>query len=344
MEKLVFSVFADLHYKQGMYATTVADLNAVISRAHRAGAELILHAGDFCNDYPHSPEITKPYLDNTFGLPVYGCYGNHELETAGTPMSFVTPCLTNRTVTWGTADGSIGDGSTAYYFFDHKCYRFIFTDTNYSLRPDGTWEHNLTGSHCPARENTCWNSLGPEQLIWLEQTLSDAAARGLHCIVVSHTALNDRKGASPDAAAARAIFRAANAIAPKTVFLVINGHHHTDSLQVADGVFYFDVNATRNAWWQPTDHNKYGTDAPTFDYVEYDDDGNPLGDAVKRPLRSLRQGNHTLFTADPLSAILTIDGNELRIIGTASSWVADIAPDTDLPEVTPSIRDRSVTI
>ena len=345
MEHLTIAVFADLHYKQEMYATTVDDLQAILDRAVACNAELLLHCGDFCNDYPHSPEILSPLLEGAHGLAAYGCYGNHELETAGTPMSFVTPHLTNRPVVWGTADGKIGDGSIGHYYFDHKSYRFVIVDTNYSLRPDGNWEHNLTGSYCPARENTKWNSLGPDQLQWLERTLQDAAEQDLHCIVVSHAALNDRKGVSPDGAAVREIFRRVNTQKPNTVFLVINGHHHTDGLSVQDGVVYFDVNAVRNAWWQATDHNKYTAETPTFPFIPYDDDGNPLAPAVQRPLRSLRQGNHTLFTADPLSAILTIaEDGRIEIKGTTSHWMADIAPDHPLLETSACIRDRSIKL
>lgn len=343
MNRLKISVFADLHYKQDMYATTVADLEAVMQRAVDEQVELVIHCGDFCNDYPHSPEILKPYLESA--LPVYGCYGNHELETAGTAMSFVTPCLTNRPVVFGTRDGKIGDGSIGYYHFDHKGYRFIVIDTNYSLRPDGRWERNLTGSHCPARENNHWNSLGPDQLAWLEQTLNDAAERDLHCIVVTHVALNSRKGATPDAAAVRALFRAVNTKKSGTVYLVLNGHHHTDSLSVEDGVIHFDVNAVRNTWWQATDHDKYTAEAPTFPFIAYDDDGKPLGEATARPLRSLRQGNHTLFSEDPLSAILTVsEDGRLEIVGTPSRWVADIAPDAPAPETVPYIRDRMIKL
>jgi hypothetical protein len=306
---------------------------------------LILHAGDFCNDYPGSPEILRPLLQNPYGLAVYGCYGNHELETPGTAMAFVTPHLTNRDVCWGTANGRLGDGDIGYYYFDRDGYRFVVTDTNYSLRPDGAWEHNRTGSHCPVRENTAWNSLGPDQLAWLEGVLKDAAERALRCIVLSHTAFNLRKGASPDAAAVRAIFHSVNTRRPGTVLLAINGHHHTDGASVEDGILYFDVNAVRNAWWQATDHNKYAADAPTFPFIPYNDDGVPTAPATQRPLRSLRQGNHTLFTRDPLSAVLTVlEDGTVEIEGTASRWVAEIAPDSPQDNVVPLIRDRRIKI
>ena len=110
MNRLKISVFADLHYKQDMYAATVADLEAVMQRAVDEQVELVIHCGDFCNDYPHSPEILKPYLESA--LPVYGCYGNHELEAQNNSMAVVTPLLCNADVVWGTDDGKIGDGSS----------------------------------------------------------------------------------------------------------------------------------------------------------------------------------------------------------------------------------------
>ena len=78
MTPLSFLVFADFHYKQGMYASTVKDLQAVLDRAAAEHAEFILHAGDFCNDYPGSPEVVDLLLQNPAQLSVYGCYGNHE--------------------------------------------------------------------------------------------------------------------------------------------------------------------------------------------------------------------------------------------------------------------------
>ncbi|MBQ9117197.1 MAG: metallophosphoesterase, partial [Clostridia bacterium] len=143
MNSIRFSVFADLHYKKKMYPAKVCDLTAITDRARSEGAELILHAGDFCNDYAHSPEILTEYL--SCELPVFGVYGNHELESNGNSMENVTPCLTNspKKVVWGTENGDIGNGNIAYYYYDSGCFRFILLDTNYSLIPDGSgYEHN----------------------------------------------------------------------------------------------------------------------------------------------------------------------------------------------------------
>ena len=339
-----FLIFSDFHYKQGMYASTVADLQRILDRAKAAGVDMILHAGDFCNDFPGSPEVTDLLLQNPYGLPIYGCYGNHDLETAGTAMTYVSPRMTNRQVVWGTPDGSMGDCSIGYYYFDHQSYRFVMTDTNYSLNPVGYWEHNHTGSYCQPKGNTHHNALGPDQLRWLEQVLTDAAKEGRRCIVVGHAAFNERADASPDHGSVRNLFARVNALRKGTVQLAINGHHHTDNCSVIEDVIYFDVNSTRNPWWAEAYHGKYTEEFPTFPFIEYDENGAPLGEVTMRPLLSLRQGKHTLFTEDPLSAIVTVDGDTVTVEGTTSRWVADLAPDTDRTDIVPFIRDRTVTV
>lgn len=95
---LKIALFSDFHYKKRMYPVKVSDLEKIFERAAANNVDLVLHAGDFCNDYAGSPEITDLYLNNPQGLAVYGVYGNHNLETVGNSMDNVTPCLGNREV------------------------------------------------------------------------------------------------------------------------------------------------------------------------------------------------------------------------------------------------------
>lgn len=158
-----FVVFADFHYKKGMYAPTVGhDLAPIIERANSSGAELIIHAGDLCNDYLGSPELMDALLRNRYDIPVFGAYGNHELETRGNMMEVVTPKLMNRPVVFGTPDGEFS-ADVGYYHVDIDGYRFVFTDTNYSLL-DGEWVHNRPASWGAPSGAAFENSLGPEQL------------------------------------------------------------------------------------------------------------------------------------------------------------------------------------
>ena len=225
---LTFTAFSDFHYKQGMYAATVEGLQRIIDRAGQNNSEFILQCGDFSNDTSGSPELINTYLNNSQKLPVYGIYGNHELETAGNTMDKVTPTLTNRAnnVVWGTEDGKIGDGSIGYYYFDNeKGFRVVCLDINYSWNTSKSiWEHNRENSYGPPSENIKGDSLGPVQLSWLEDVLTDAAQKGISCIVTAHTSISGTlPTVSPDGEAIRAIFRKVNNIRPKTVVLVING-------------------------------------------------------------------------------------------------------------------------
>ena len=60
MSSLKFTAFSDMHYRVGMYSTTVADLMTIIDRAKESGSELMVHCGDMCNNYTESPELIKP--------------------------------------------------------------------------------------------------------------------------------------------------------------------------------------------------------------------------------------------------------------------------------------------
>lgn len=118
-----FVVFADFHYKKGMYAPTVGrDLMPIIERARSSGADMIIHAGDLCNDYLGSPELFDALLRNRYDIPVFGAYGNHELEGAGNTMEVVTPRLMNRPVVFGTPDGKFSP-DVGYYHVDIDGYR-----------------------------------------------------------------------------------------------------------------------------------------------------------------------------------------------------------------------------
>lgn len=342
---LTFALFSDFHYKQGMYSTSVADMNAIMSRANKAGASFVLTAGDMCNDFLGSPEILNAFLKNQYNLPVYNVYGNHELE-CGNTMEYVTPLLTNdKNVVWGTEDGKIGDGSIAYYYFDYGGFRVVCVDTNYSYNPElGQWEHNYTGSYGPPTGNTKANSLGPTQLTWLEETLFDAARNGTPCIIIGHDSFAGKfRSTSPDASAVKEIFSRVNAYRKGTVLMSINGHIHTDNTAVVDGVLYLDMNTTRNCEWQGTGTEHY-TANHTFDYVEYDSDGNAIS-TTKKSLGELSMGKNTWFSEDPLSAIVTISQyGTITVEGTESRWIYGIDPNSPHKDTVPKVSSGKWTL
>ncbi len=328
-----FVVLADYHYKKGLYIPPVSSLEAILKRAFEAKAEFVIHLGDFSNDYAGSPEVVDLYVNNPYGLPVYGVYGNHELET-GNKMSFVGAKMFNRPIHQPQGD------RVGYWYADVDAFRLIGLDTNYSLRPDGTWERNLDGSHCPARENSKWNSIGPDQLDWLRETVADAAEQGKKVIVFSHAAIAGAWQSTPDAAQAREILNSY----PGTVLLAANGHLHTDHFSVIDNIAYWDVNVVQNGGWRPHDDYHY-TDEMTYEFQDYDADGKPKGELQILPINTMKQAKNTWFFRDPLSAIVTIttDG-ELSIEGSSTSWVYDIEPDWTESGMIPQITDRQAKL
>lgn len=335
-----FLVFADLHYKKGMYAVKLQHLKQILDRAKKEKVDLVLHAGDFSNDYHGSPELIKEYLNNEYDLSVYGVYGNHELESKDNSMERVTPLLTNDPgVIWGTADGRVGDGSIGYYYFQKNGYRFICVDTNYSYNESTRqWEHNRTASWGAPAGNKHPDSMGPVQLQWLETVLTDAAEQGISCILVSHAGFMDHWRHSPDTDAVQALIRQANQKAPGTVVMCINGHYHTNHLEMRDGVLYFDVNAAINGSWVPKKEQHY-TDAHTFELCSFDGEGN-CQDTRTVPLTALWQSVNTHYFQDPLSAVVTItDDGKITVSGSKTKWCYDVAPADPLPGIMPWISD-----
>lgn len=326
MEKLTFCLYADLHYKKGMYIPTVDDWNAILDRAIRQEAAFCIHCGDFCNDYSRSSELIHACQENTVGMATYGVYGNHELESAGNSMEVVTPLLCNRPVQWGTKTGAIEDGQVAYYHFDTGAFRIIGLDTNYSLTPDGTWEHNRTASWGPPAGNTCSNALGPVQLAWLETVLTDAVEEGKHCLIFSHASFAGNWGMSPEGEAVRVLFRQANAQKPGTVLAAFNGHYHTDHAAVVEDVVYIDVNTVRNNLWLPVGNEHYTTE--TYRHTDYDAAGQPVS-TTDRLLSTLSMAKNTWFSDAPLSAIVTVTADGVVTVeGTEAHWYGGIVPET----------------
>ncbi len=330
IKSLTFAVFSDFHYKKGMYASLVEDLKTILDRAASSKATFIIHAGDFCNDYKGSPELINAYLNNIHKMPVYGVYGNHELEASDNSMQIVTPALTNRAddIVWGTPDGKIGDGSIAHYYFEANGFRIICLDSNYSWDPaKEAWEHNPTASHCPRKGNTGVNSLGPDQLAWLEKVLMEAAQKAIPCIVFSHAGFAGKWYSSPDMRKVRDIYAKANALRSGTVLLSVNGHLHTNHAAIIDGILFWDVNTVFNGEWRGGQTEHHYAEGMTYDFTDYDANGTPKG-TVKRNLNELTQAKNTWFFTDPLSAIVTIDSiGNIQIDGAETTWRYGVIPE-----------------
>lgn len=333
---LTFTLFADMHYKKGMYIATVADLECVLARASQSNSDFIIHAGDFCNDYVGSPELTNTYLKNKYNLPAYGIYGNHELESDCNTMNAVTPLLTNRPdeVVWGSKSGKLEDGTIGYYYFDIKGFRIICTDTNYSFNTGlKIWEHNMPESWGPPDNNCPYNGLGDRQLRWLENTLLDAAYKHINCIVMSHDSYSGIWESSPDCNKVRDMFKKVNQISEKTVIAAINGHYHCNASAVKDNIYYLNVNSVFNGVWQAGVREAHYKNGEIFNYTEYDKKGS-MTKTYKRDVSELTMAKNTYFYRDPLSAVIEISNDGIiNVCGSETKWRYDVVPEISLQDL-----------
>ncbi|MBQ9112880.1 MAG: metallophosphoesterase [Clostridia bacterium] len=328
IKSVTFTLFADLHYWKGWYISSVDNLESILRRADESGSDFVMQAGDFTNNVSGSPELINAYHKNQYDLPVYGVYGNHEMEQ-GDGMNTVTPTLTNSEVVWGTKDGKrAADGSIGYYYFDVNGIRMICLDSNYSYNPTKkVWEHNPARSYSYPKGNERGYSLGPDQLAWLERVLDEAAENDTSCVVVSHIGFATAWSSSPDATAVRELYKQANSKRAGTVLMSISGHLHTNRQEVIDGVLHWDMNTVRNGVYTDSGNEHY-TDQ-TFTLNKYDGNGK-LTSSTTQLIKNLGHAKKTWFFKDPLSAVVTVStSGRITVEGSETEWLGGIAPSGD---------------
>ena len=146
------------------------------------------------------------------------------------------------------------------------------------------------------------------------------------CILLSHAPLNAQMVAcAHNAREIEEIIDEVNSIRKGTVRLCINGHRHTDTFNVRNGVVYFDVNVVRSGAWMEKKTFHYA-EGHGFEFADYGADGKEIS-REHMDYNALRQGTNTWFFDAPLSANVTFEGNKLIIEGTDCKWACGVAPD-----------------
>ena len=113
--------------------------------------------------------------------------------------------------------------------------------------------------------------------------------------------------------------------------MVINGHHHTNHTEYVDGILYLDMN-TSNGAYIPDGSTKTPNypEGTTFDFIDYDDNGNPLSTTpVQRPISELTSlgQNEMYYFSGPLSAVIHVSSNGRIVIeGDQTTWFKNVAP------------------
>ena len=289
-----FLAFADIHYCPGVFPHDSREwLERVLARAEERRADFVIHAGDFS----HNPAKDKDYVAayNDFRLPTYHTLGNHDTEGCSLQEALAAYHM-----------------ELGHYHFDRNGFRFVVVDTNY-FRADGNYVHFEGGNYRKVPSAQSW-TCGGEQYEWLEETLR----RSPHpCVVFMHQSCERERGGMPDWKRMRNLFRWVNRHCGAKVWLVINGHHHTDGFRFIDGIAYLDLNSANYKYYAES-HRLYPADY----------------------LKSHTGAGHVIAWEDPISAVITLDASgRLKIEGQESRFFMGVSPEqAKFPQ-----RDRPVT-
>lgn len=120
--------------------------------------------------------------------------------------------------------------------------------------------------------------------------------------------------------------------------MCINGHYHTNHMELKDNILYFDVNTVMNGSWSPKTEHHYGKEH-TFLLEDYDRYGNLIDKRVCA-LTELSQAVNTHYFAQPLSAIVKIEEDGvIEIVGSKTTWRYDVVPQNLNSGMMPEISD-----
>ena len=233
-DTIAFSVFADLHWREGDWSGCEARLDAILDRAVRSRAEFVIHCGDFCHDVAAARGMIAKYAASP--VPAYHVMGNHEFECSDSLDDVLSAFGMERN----------------YYSFDVRGFRFVALDNNYHNGADGKLKHYADESawaKCHQEGAIC---IPPEQVEFLLDAIRTAP--GPVCLF-SHARMKYAPGIRGIANSREILAEADKARAGRPV-IWFNGHHHRNQLLVRDGMAFLDVNSASSDWtWKP--HSAY---------------------------------------------------------------------------------------
>ena len=300
-----FLAFADIHYCPGVFPHDSREwLERVLARAEANGVDFVIHAGDFA----HNPAKERDYVSayNEFKIPTYHTLGNHDTEEC----SFAETLAAYRM-------------ERGHYHFDRNGFRFVVLDTNHFRADGGRFVHFEGNNYRKVPSSQSW-TCGDVQYEWLEDTVKESPHP---CVVFMHQSCERERGGMPDWKRMRNLFSRMNAQGRNKVWLVVNGHHHTDGLRFIDGIAYLDLNSA-NYKYYGENHSLYPADY--------------------RKTHSC--AHHVIAWEDPISAVVTLDtSGRLRIEGQRSRFFMGISPEmAKLPQrdrpITPCIQSVDITL
>lgn len=222
MSKVTFAVMTDLHYEH------IPDgdwrLRDFLRRAVSEKADFIIQLGDFCRPTQENKRLLR--LLDTAEIPVYHLLGNHDMD------EYAKGDMLN----WLGLKKS-------YYAFTCGGVRFIVLDANFIRREGRIIDYSRADHRIHKGE---YPHIPQEELAWLEKELTQSAGPA---VIFSHHSLESNfrnRGVSNRGAVQALINRCRKK--GKPVLCCINGHDHSDSLEMLEDVYYLTVNSISYKW------------------------------------------------------------------------------------------------
>lgn len=307
-----FLIYTDLH--NDIMPDGYERLQEIVQSANREEVDFVICLGDLAMPKDENRPISE--LLKELRMPHYIALGNHDMDH-NDKSAFLDFYQQDR----------------AYFSFDSKGYHFLVLDSN-SFRHHALCYDYSHGNYYrfPLRE-----TLSDIQLDWLA---ADVRQTSKPCILFSHAPLFrvNETGGCANLQQVHELLTTLNAQAGwKKVCASFNGHNHTDSYLLWDGIHHFDVNSTSNQWLG---------DSECCRQLEPDERYNSQTHARHPYLRM------TAPYANPLYAIVTIDPSDssLHLQGRQSTFIGGTPVErrhsgfTEGIWDTPVITDRSVLL
>lgn len=224
MEKSKFLIFTDLHCGNIM-PDSEQRMRDIVERAEGNSVDFVLNLGDFIQPIERC-EVSDIWKN--LKMPAYIVAGNHDFDLAD------VDCYKQ-----------FFELDEIYYSFEDDNFCYIALDSNYFKTEQGYTHYANANYYSYERE-----FITPEQLLWLEDVVR---ATDKKCIVMSHVQLNystkDGAGGCGNYEEVQALFKRLNLeVGFNKVAVCFNGHNHTDSYGIVDGVHYVDINSASNQW------------------------------------------------------------------------------------------------
>lgn len=228
-----FGLIADCQYcnvigeGQRKYSQSDQKLQACVDQFNTMDLSWVIHLGDFIDKDWESFDVVGP-IYKQLAMPGHHVLGNHDFSVADSLKGSVVTKM----------------GLPApYYHFGSKGWRFVVlngNDISFHAHPKESSQYKIAEEYYAKHQITSpkWNgAIGPEQLLWLEETLSSAEEQGEKVVLFCHFPVYPEN--------VHNLWNAGEVInlieKHPNVKAYINGHNHDGNYAQKKGVHYLTM-------------------------------------------------------------------------------------------------------